>query len=449
MRITRKVFNDLAIFMVGFGLCMGLVFPPFMLVLGIPQTYVFTFPFYASCIAAGIAVGAINIFLARTVVGKRLRMLSDKMQYIGDRLTHARTLGDLQECDSDECRLPVDSHDELGESAHAYNTLLSALSDAISSEAAVHAFNTLMASQLELEMLAKTAVDYLRSYCGAKSGCIVIERGGEFTIPYCYGITDSSALLANDHLYKLFESKSYEHIELADQITIDGLLVAYKPKEVHVAPLFYKEVPIGLLILASDTLIDRVKLQTVELLNQSFSIALNNAITYDQLQKLAANDPLTGLYNRRFGMNRLAEEYVRSVRSHSPLGILLFDIDHFKRVNDTYGHTAGDRVLINIAKISAMAARKGDLLIRYGGEEFVIILPGAGKEDCLFVAERLRHMVEESVVAAGDAKIQVTVSIGAVSYPEYACENEIDLIKIADKALYIAKDKGRNAVVSY
>ena len=159
MRITRKVFNDLAIFMVGFGLCMGLVFPPFMLVLGIPQTYVFTFPFYASCIAAGIAVGAINIFLARTVVGKRLRMLSDKMQYIGDRLTHARTLGDLQECDSDECRLPVDSHDELGESAHAYNTLLSALSDAISSEAAVHAFNTLMPSQLELEMLGKPAVD--------------------------------------------------------------------------------------------------------------------------------------------------------------------------------------------------------------------------------------------------------------------------------------------------
>jgi diguanylate cyclase (GGDEF)-like protein len=449
MRITKKVFNDLAIFMVGFGLCMGLIFPVFMLALGIPQTYVLTFSFFASCIAAGIAVGAINIFLARTVVGKRLRMLSDKMKYIGDRLTHARTLGELQECNSDECRLLVDSDDELGESAHAYNALLSALSDAISSEAAVHAFNTLMASQLELNMLAKTAVDYLRSYCKAKAGCVVIERGGEFSIPYCYGITDPSALLANDHLYKLFESKIYQHVELADQITIDGLLVEFKPREVHVAPLLYKGVPIGLLILASDTILDRVKLQTIELLNQSFSIALNNAITYDQLQKLAANDPLTGLYNRRFGMSRLTEEYVRSVRSHSPLGILLFDIDHFKRVNDTYGHTAGDRVLINIAKISAMAARKGDLLIRYGGEEFVIILPGAGKEDCLFVAERLRHMVEESVVVAADTQIRVTVSVGAVSYPEYACENELDLIKIADKALYAAKDKGRNIVVSY
>jgi diguanylate cyclase (GGDEF)-like protein len=96
-----------------------------------------------------------------------------------------------------------------------------------------------------------------------------------------------------------------------------------------------------------------------------------------------------------------------------------------------------------------MAARKGDLLIRYGGEEFVIILPGAGKEDCLFVAERLRHMVEESVVVAADTQIRVTVSVGAVSYPEYACENELDLIKIADKALYAAKDKGRNIVVSY
>jgi diguanylate cyclase (GGDEF)-like protein len=288
----------------------------------------------------------------------------------------------------------------------------------------------------------------MMGYAEVNAGCVVIERGGQFYIPYSFGIRDTEPIIQNDNLWKLFETRKPQRISIDIGMQIDALLVAFQPNHVYISPLLYKDVPLGLIIMGSNDLLHERLLQTMELLNQSFAISLNNAITYDQLQKLAANDPLTGLYNRRFGMTRLSEEFIRSIRSQIPLGLLMFDIDHFKQVNDTFGHTAGDRVLVNIAKIAAMAARKGDLIIRYGGEEFIMILPGADKKDCNFIAERLRHMVEESLVIAGDAQIRVTISIGLVSYPEYSVDEEQSLIRVADDALYLAKEKGRNVVVS-
>ena len=447
MRLTKKVFLDLAIYMSSFGLLIGIVFPFFMLVMGIPSAYVMTVPFFLSCIVAGVIVGTINILLAKTVVGKRIGLLSKKMQFIVGKLNDAKSLSDLEDCDSQECLLPVDSADELGESAQAYNTLLQALSNSIASESAVRSFNNLLSSQLELEILAKNAVDRILRYLDADAGAVIIERGGEFEVIYSFGIKDPSGIVANENLWKLFESSTMQRNVFDGKLTIDCTLLSFQPDEVLTLPIVYKDVPLGLLVIATRKILSSRSLQTLEMFNQCFSLALNNAITYDQLQKLAANDPLTGLYNRRFGMTRLTEEFSRSVRTHLPLGLLIFDIDHFKRVNDTYGHTVGDKVLLNLAKITAMAARKGDLTIRYGGEEFIVILPGADKKDCAYIAERLRHMVEESIIQMGDIQIRVTISIGVASYPEYNVENEHALIKSADKALYMAKDQGRNMVV--
>jgi two-component system cell cycle response regulator len=447
VKITKNTFVDLAIFMIGFGLFIGVVFPFFMLVLGIPKTYVNTIIFKASCIIAGVIVGAINILLVRVIVGSRIAKISEKMRFIGDKINQAKTIADLSECDDEDCRLPIDTQDHFGESARSYNTLLQALSEAIKAETAVRSFNDLMVNKLELELLAKSGVDYILNYLNAESGCVVIERGGEFFIPYSYGIKNVTEILENDNLWKYFENRKIQKLNIDSGLTTDALLLSYDPKEVHLFPLLYKDVPLGLLIIGSSKEISNRLIQTMGLFSQSFAISLNNSITYSQLQKLAANDPLTGLYNRRFGLSRLSDEFSRSVRTQIPLGVLMFDVDHFKRVNDTYGHAAGDRVLVNIAKIASMAARKGDIVVRYGGEEFVMILPGAGREDCQFVAERLRHMVEESVVQAGENQIRVTVSIGVASYPEYAVEDEQQLYKAADKALYRAKEGGRNIVM--
>jgi two-component system cell cycle response regulator len=447
MRITKNIFTDLAIFMIGFGLVVGIVFPFFMLVMKIPSSYILTTQFVLSCIIAGVIVSAINIILAKSIVGKKVHTLSQKMAYIGQKIVSAKSIGDLKECNSEECRIEDDSVDELGKSARSFNTLLEALNDAISSESAVRDFNTLMASQLELEMLAKNGVNAILDYLKAEGGCIIIEKGGEFTIPYSIGLTQEQLILENDNLFKYFESKTIQRVTLDQSLKLDTLIATFKPQDVIMVPLTYKEVPLGLLLIASSKVIADRLVESVELFSQSFVIALNNAITYSQLQKLAANDPLTGLYNRRFGLNRLSEEYSRAIRSQLPLGVLMFDIDHFKKVNDTYGHTVGDRVLVNIAKIATMAGRKGDFVIRYGGEEFIMILPGAGKEDLMFIGERLRHMVEESVVQVGTNQIKVTISIGLVSYPVYGVESEYDLTEAADQALYNAKERGRNMVV--
>ncbi|MFA5514511.1 MAG: diguanylate cyclase, partial [Sphaerochaetaceae bacterium] len=368
MRITKNIFTDLAIFMIGFGLTVGIVFPFFMVAMKIPTSYIFTFGFISSCIIAGVIVGAINIIIARSVVGRRIKVISDKMHYIGEKIRGAKSLSDLQECDSEECRIVVDSEDELGESAQSFNTLLEALSSATKSDAAIREFNTLMSSNLELGSLAKGGLDYILEYVKADGGCIILEKGGEFFIPYSYAIKESALVLKNENLWKLFEKRKIEKVTIETDLVLDAVVTSFKPKEVVVIPLLYKEVPLGLLIIASSKEIDERRIDLLELLTQSFVIALNNAITYDQLQRLAANDPLTGLYNRRFGLNRLSEEYSRSVRTKIPLGVLMFDIDHFKKVNDTYGHAVGDRVLVNIAKVASMACRKGDFVIRYGGE---------------------------------------------------------------------------------
>jgi two-component system, cell cycle response regulator len=185
----------------------------------------------------------------------------------------------------------------------------------------------------------------------------------------------------------------------------------------------------------------------MDLFGRSFGLALNNAIAHDRLQKLAALDPLTGAYNRRFGLGRLHEEFDRAVRMNSPLGVLMMDIDHFKQVNDTYGHLVGDRLLVAIAAIAKRILRDGDVLVRYGGEEFLAVLPAASSEDLRLVGERVRHAVEEASVTDGSQTIRVTMSLGAASHPRQNVTKESELVQLADAALYQAKDSGRNRLI--
>jgi diguanylate cyclase (GGDEF)-like protein len=166
------------------------------------------------------------------------------------------------------------------------------------------------------------------------------------------------------------------------------------------------------------------------------------------MQTLAAVDSLTGLYNRRFGSKRLQEEYGRAIRSNTPISLLMFDIDHFKNVNDTYGHLNGDRVLVNVAKIATTAIREGDVLLRYGGEEFLCVLPGANQKDAMLVAERIRIMVMDSSLKHAEQEIKVTVSLGTATFPNPNIASCEQFVKYADEAMYTAKETGRNRIVS-
>jgi diguanylate cyclase (GGDEF)-like protein len=449
MRITKKVFLDLALYMMGFGIGVGLIFPLFVLAVGIPRSYVLTPTFITFCIMAGLLVGAVNIILAKTVVGKRLRFLAARMDHVGKKLSSGLSSAELAECTQEECLIPVDSEDEIGESARAFNDLVKTLSTSMMNEHAVKQFNELLSTQLEIDQLATKALTHILEFMDGGAGAILLERGGELEVISSMNISSPQSLLENDSVWNVVVQKRGMTVKLAQDILIESPLVQFKPIETRIDPLLYKGLPVGIILIASGKVFDNETHYGYEMFLRTLALALRNATTYEQLQKLAANDPLTGLFNRRFGMTRLNEEYTRAIRSKLPLGIIMFDIDHFKPINDTYGHVVGDKMLVNIARISRMAVREGDFIIRYGGDEFLVILPGASAEDTHFVAERLRHMVEDSTVSHNQQVLRLTISVGLTSFPENDSEDEMALVRNADEALYETKEAGRNRVTIF
>jgi len=447
IRLTRKVFTDLAIWMTGLGLVMGVLFPFFTVMMGVPTEYVLTPGFFAATMAAGFIVGGVNIWLARSIVGSRLHILAERMRFVESNLMKISRTGDINNCTPEVCHIPVDSEDEIGESGKAFNYLVEALAASHRNDASVRSFGAMLASQLDLEALVNEALQQLLQHMKADAGAILIATEGQIRIAASRGIRTPDSLKSSDSVRFALQSEKRLCVTLPEDVAVEGVLTDFRPREVIVEPVLYKGVPLGAIILASAAgFADELK-SRLDLFGQGMALAMNNALTHDRLQKLAALDPLTGIYNRRFGMARLSEEFSRAVRTTGSLGVMMLDIDHFKKVNDTYGHLAGDRVLIHVAKTVRAALREGDILMRYGGEEFLVILPAASKENSRDVGERMRRMVEETSVADGDQMIRVTISLGTTSYPELEVASEQDLVKRADEALYTAKESGRNKVI--
>jgi len=176
------------------------------------------------------------------------------------------------------------------------------------------------------------------------------------------------------------------------------------------------------------------------------AIAIENAQMYAEMQHLAITDSLSGLYNRRYFFPYMKNEMERARRYHNPLSLIMMDIDHFKEVNDRHGHEAGDRVVKLIAATCLGELRKADVLCRFGGEEFLILLPETPKKEARRVARRICTAVAQAKLPIDGGEIHVTVSLGVVELDD--SHNDINaLIKAADLALYQAKEAGRNRVV--
>ncbi|GIH98351.1 GGDEF domain-containing protein [Planobispora takensis] len=162
------------------------------------------------------------------------------------------------------------------------------------------------------------------------------------------------------------------------------------------------------------------------------------------LAEQAVRDTLTGLHNRRHLVDRLLRETERAGREGSPLSLALLDIDHFKQINDRYGHLAGDRVLVRLAELLSAEFHRDEVVTRHGGEEFVILFPGVSGEQALARTETLRGRVEADSIRVDDHVLSITVSAGVASFaPGLSCD---DLLNAADRALYAAKRAGRNRV---
>ncbi len=166
-----------------------------------------------------------------------------------------------------------------------------------------------------------------------------------------------------------------------------------------------------------------------------------------ELARFAATDTLTGLPNRRYFLEFATKELARTKRFGTPAAVIIMDLDHFKAVNDTFGHVAGDNVLRRVSEACSTILRQGDVLARFGGEEFVALIPGSSLADALIVAERLRGCVLETLVPNGDDSISLTASIGVTEI--IAGDKDIEAaLRRADTALYAAKHAGRDCVKS-
>lgn len=178
------------------------------------------------------------------------------------------------------------------------------------------------------------------------------------------------------------------------------------------------------------------------------AVSIKNAFLYQEMEKKAITDGLTGLYNHRWFQQQLSHEIERAGRLGNRVALALADLDHFKRINDTFGHPMGDEVLKAVADVMKNSIRKVDNAARYGGEEIVLILVGSDNRGARELAERIRKKVAKLLFHAEGREFEVTLSVGVAVYPDDADEKD-KLIECADQSLYRAKQAGRNRVVSY
>jgi diguanylate cyclase (GGDEF)-like protein len=183
----------------------------------------------------------------------------------------------------------------------------------------------------------------------------------------------------------------------------------------------------------------------VNLVLQACSAALSRQVKMENLKNAAAIDPLTGCYNRREFINQLKRNIAGAIRHKTNLSLFMFDLDHFKNINDTYGHPAGDKVLKEIASIVQKNMRTDDIFARYGGEEFIAILPETDKIKAMELADRLRNKIEKKIITYKANTIKITASFGVAQMEKYADMEKI--IQDADTMLYKAKLNGRNIVM--
>lgn len=261
-----------------------------------------------------------------------------------------------------------------------------------------------------------------------------------------YNITEQICkTLDGDLVFAYFKDEVNKYIRMGDCKFLKGEIDLPLYKDYMILPIKIEERLIGYLVANGFKEGDKEKFY---ILTQQFLLGIKRAVLYQEVQELAITDSLTRIFNRRYYLERFAEELERSRKFKYKFSCLMIDIDYFKSYNDRYGHIVGDAVLREISQTIQEKIRQIDLLGRYGGEEFIIILSETDKDLANQAAQRIRQAIEYKPIRAYDEELKITVSIGISTFPEDGQDVET-LIDRSDAALYRAKETGRNRVCVY
>ncbi len=219
---------------------------------------------------------------------------------------------------------------------------------------------------------------------------------------------------------------------------------------VKVLPLLWQDRGIGAVVLGSsrEGFLSNDAFEMMRVISDHATIAIANAQMYERMERMATTDGLTGLINHRYFQELFDAMIARCERYSRPMSLILTDIDHFKSINDTYGHPVGDMVLKKVAKLLSGAARRTDVVARYGGEEFAVLMEETGPEGALQTAERIRKAIESETMRSENGTFKCTISLGIATFPNDA-NMKARLAECADQALYQAKRSGRNRAVVF
>jgi diguanylate cyclase (GGDEF)-like protein len=354
------------------------------------------------------------------------------------------------------CMLEITSSDMIGEIEQSFNDMTEAIARRLTLEEISQALHAKLSDTVELEDVARIVLNAITETKGSKVGALYGDNGEFYELLFDFGLDRGDHLLKN---LDLDDGPVALAIESGNILTLspqrDDLewivqttpLVKFRPKNMLAIPLMSKGKAVGLVLSAGDKdALSSEQLQILESIRKQGAPYLQSAILHRKIRDLAALDDLTMILNRRFGLRRLREEFSRSVRHGVPLSVLMVDVDHFKKFNDSYGHDAGDGILKMVARIIESDIRSGDVVCRYGGEEFMLVAPGTGLNDAARLGERVRRTIEATQVPWGEQQFQVTVSIGVATWPMAGVSVCEELISAADQALYNAKESGRNQV---
>ncbi|MBL4633945.1 MAG: sensor domain-containing diguanylate cyclase [Kofleriaceae bacterium] len=234
-----------------------------------------------------------------------------------------------------------------------------------------------------------------------------------------------------------------------DDVTVDPRFTIHGDSDSHIhsmacVPLLYRENVVGVLTVTSsdpasfsaDTLV------LMQLIANTIALDIENI----RLRRISVTDKLTGAFNREFLDSQLPASLADCKTRREPLSLIMFDVDHFKKVNDTYGHGVGDQVLRTLAHRLRESSRDRDMLVRYGGEEFLLLLPGANLETAIEIANRMRIQLQDNPICAGERALEIRVSAGVAEHND--AETPEAFFGRVDEALYTAKRTGRNRVVA-